>query len=88
MLGLVGVPPSAEDALPVNIAAMITFGQRLIGIMEGDSDPRTFIPELIAAHRDGRFPFDRLVRTFPLAAINEAVAAQKRGDCVKVVLIP
>ena len=88
MLGLVGVPPSAEDALPVNIAAMITFGQRLIGIMEGDSDPQTFIPELIAAHRDGRFPFDRLIRTFPLAEINEAVAAQKRGDCVKVVLIP
>ena len=88
MLGLVGVPPTAKDVLPVNIAAMITFGQRLIGIMEGDSDPQTFIPELIAAHRDGRFPFDRLVRTFPLAEVNEAVAAQKRGDCVKVVLIP
>ena len=88
MLGLVGVPPSPGDALPINIAAMITFGQRVIGIMEGDSDPQTFIPELIAAHRDGRFPFDRLVRTFPLAEINEAVAAQKRGDCVKVVLIP
>lgn len=88
MLGLVGVPPRAEDALSINIAGMITFGQRVIGIMEGDSDPQSFIPELVAAHRDGRFPFDRLVRTFPLDRINEAIAAQARGDCVKVVLIP
>ena len=67
---------------------MITFGQRVVGIMEGDSDPQTFIPQLIAAHRDGRFPFDRLVQTFPLAEINEAIAAQARGECIKVVLIP
>ncbi|WP_179504991.1 MULTISPECIES: NAD(P)-dependent alcohol dehydrogenase [unclassified Sphingomonas] len=88
MLGLVGVPARAEDALAINLACMITYGQRIVGIMEGDSDPQRFIPELIAAHRAGQFPFDRLVKTFPLAAINEAVLAQKRGDCVKVVLIP
>ncbi|KTT71624.1 NAD(P)-dependent alcohol dehydrogenase [Sphingomonas endophytica] len=88
LLGLVGVPPNAGDTLTINIAGMITYGQRVIGIMEGDSDPRTFIPELIAAHRAGRFPFDRLVRTFALADINDAIAAQARGGCVKVVLIP
>ncbi len=88
MLGLVGVPPRAEDALTINIAGMITYGQRVVGIMEGDSDPQSFIPELIAAHRDGRFPFDKLVTTYPLAEINAAIAAQARGDCVKVVLIP
>ncbi len=88
MLGLVGVPPKADDAVAINIAGMITYGQRVVGIMEGDSDPQTFIPELIAAHRAGRFPFDRLVKTFPLADINAAIDAQRRGDCVKVVLIP
>ena len=88
MLGLVGVPPRAEDAISLNLAGMITYGQRVVGIMEGDSDPQTFIPELIAAHRDGRFPFDRLVQTFPMSAINEAIAAQARGECVKVVLLP
>jgi len=88
MLGLVGVPGKAEAALTINIAGMITYGQRVVGIMEGDSDPQSFIPELIAAHRNGQFPFDRLVQTFPLTEINEAIEAQKRGDCVKVVLIP
>lgn len=88
LLGLVGVPPEAEDCVSINLAAMITFGQRVIGIMEGDSDPQTFIPELIKAHQDGDFPFDRLVTTFPLQDINLAIEAQKRGECVKVVLIP
>ncbi|UVO51037.1 NAD(P)-dependent alcohol dehydrogenase [Sphingomonas sp. SUN019] len=88
LIGLVGVPATADATLTVNIAAAITFGQRIIGIMEGDSDPQVFIPELIAHHRAGRFPFDRLIRTYPLAEINEAIAAQARGECVKVVLIP
>jgi aryl-alcohol dehydrogenase len=88
MLGLVGVPARADSTLSINIAAMITHGHRLVGIVEGDSDLQTLIPELIALHRTGRFPFDRLVKTFPLARINEAVAAQHRGDCVKAVLIP
>lgn len=88
LLGLVGVPPRADDALPLNLAAAITFGQRVMGIMVGDSDPQTFIPELIAHHRAGRFPFDRLITTYPLTDINEAIAAQARGDGVKIVLIP
>lgn len=87
-LGLVGVPSSAESVLPVNIAGMITFGHRVIGIVEGDSDLHSFIPELIALHRAGHFPFDRLVTIWPLAEINAAIAAQHRGECIKVVLEP
>jgi aryl-alcohol dehydrogenase len=88
MLGLVGVPPRPEDALAINLAGVITFGHRVIGIIEGDSDLDGFIPELIALHRAGNFAFDRLVKTFPLAEINEAIAAQARGECIKAVLIP
>ncbi len=87
-IGLVGVPAKSEASINVNIAALMTPGHRIIGIIEGDSDPQVFIPELIAHHAAGRFPFDRLITTFPLAEINEALAAQARGECIKVVLIP
>lgn len=66
----------------------MTPGHRIIGIIEGDSDQQTFIPELLAHHAAGRFPFDRLIRTFPLADINAAIAAQTSGECLKVVLVP
>lgn len=88
LLGLVGVPPRADSTLSVNLVSLITYGHRIHGIIEGDSDLDGFIPELVALHRAGRFPFDRLIQTFPLDQINEAVAAQARGDCVKAVLIP
>lgn len=87
-IGLVGVPAKADAALNVRIAGLMTPGHRIIGIIEGDSDPQTFIPELIAHHAAGRFPFDRLIKTFPLDRINEAIAAQARGECIKVVLVP
>ncbi len=88
MLGLVGVPPKPESSISINLATFITYGHRIVGIIEGDSDLDGFIPELIALNRKGVFPFERLVQTFPLEKINEAVAAQHRGDCIKAVLIP
>jgi aryl-alcohol dehydrogenase len=88
MLGLVGVPPRPESSIAINLASVITYGHRIIGIVEGDSDLDGFIPELLTLHRAGRFPFDRLVSTFPLARINEAVKAQHEGKCIKAVLIP
>lgn len=88
LLGLVGVPPRPESSLSINLAAFITYGHRIHGIIEGDSDLDSFIPELVDLYRAGRFPFDRLIQTFPLADINCALEAQARGDCVKAVLIP
>ncbi|MET0545217.1 MAG: NAD(P)-dependent alcohol dehydrogenase [Caulobacterales bacterium] len=88
MLGLVGIPPKPESSVSVNLASLITYGHRIVGIIEGDSDLETFIPELITLHRQGRFPFDKLLSIFPLTQINEAIAAQHRGDCIKAVLTP
>lgn len=88
LLGLVGVPPKPESSLTINLASLITYGHRIHGIIEGDSDLDGFIGELIALHGAGRFPFDRLITTFPLDRINEAVERQHRGECVKAVLLP
>jgi len=42
---------------------------------------------LIELYRDGKFPFDRLIKTFPLNQINEAIAASQRGDVIKPVVV-
>jgi aryl-alcohol dehydrogenase len=73
MLGLVGVPPKPESSIAINLASVITYGHRIIGIVEGDSDLDGFIPELIALHRAERFPVEKLVTLYPLSQINEAV---------------
>lgn len=65
----------------------LLLGRTLSGVIEGDADPQEFIPRLIDLHRDGRFPFDRLITTFPFERINEAIEAAVSGAVVKPVVV-
>ncbi len=77
-------PPGTEVAINPNA---LLGGKALRGAVEGDADPRRFIPWLLDRHRAGRFAHQRLVTTYPFAAINEAVADMKAGRVVKPVLL-
>ena len=82
--GLVGVG-AAEYTLDANLLLM---GRTVKGVIEGDAVPQTFIPKMIELWRQGRFPFDRLVTSYPLDQINQAEADTQSGKVVKPVLIP
>ncbi|MET0899805.1 MAG: NAD(P)-dependent alcohol dehydrogenase [Mycobacterium sp.] len=64
----------------------LLLGRTLTGVIEGDADPQTFIPELLRLWQEGRFPFDRLVRTYPFTEINDALAAAADGSVLKPVI--
>ncbi|GAA1004761.1 NAD(P)-dependent alcohol dehydrogenase [Nocardiopsis tropica] len=82
-LAVVGLgAPSAE--LPVML--IMTRGVRVIGVIEGDSEPSEFLPELAQAVREGRLPVDRIVT--PFADFDEAWSAAKEGTAVKPVWVP
>ena len=66
----------------------MTLGQSVKGIIEGDSDPDVFLPELLKHYEEGRLPIDKLIKTFKLSEINEAIADQHSGGCVKAILLP
>jgi len=86
VMGLVGVPSAMEAALAVPVVPAITYGWTVKGIIEGDSDPQSFLPQLVGLHGAGKLPIDRFVRTYPFAAINEAIADSHSGACIKAVL--
>jgi aryl-alcohol dehydrogenase len=85
VLGIVGIPP-AGTPLPGDLGTVLTLGQTVRGIIEGDSDPDVFLPVLIDHWRAGRLPLEMLIQVFPFDQINNAIVAQHSGDCVKVVL--
>ncbi|MDT5360796.1 MAG: aryl-alcohol dehydrogenase [Mycobacterium sp.] len=87
-LGLIGVPADPQAVFSVGLFQPTLLGLTIRGIVEGDADPKTFIPYLLDLHGQGKFPFDKLITTMPLAQINEAVAAQHRGEVLKAVLTP
>ena len=77
-------PAGTEFHLDMN---SVLFGRSVRGIIEGDSVPRVFIPRLIDLYKQGRFPFDKLISTYPFTEINQAVEDVESGKVIKPVLL-
>lgn len=76
-------PVGSEAVLDVN---MLLFGRSLRGVIGGDVAPEVCIPALLALHRQGRFPVDRLLRHYDFADINAAIGDIAAGDVLKPVI--
>ncbi|MFB7938184.1 NAD(P)-dependent alcohol dehydrogenase [Streptomyces sp. NPDC056049] len=83
-LGLVARLPTALSLEP----GTLDRGRAVRHICEGDAVPGLLIPRLTALWQAGRFPFEQLIRTYPLADVNEAERDCEAGRVVKPVLIP
>ena len=86
MTGLMGLVGIQQGAISIDGTALI--GKTLTSILEGGADPQVVIPQLIELWQAGRFPFDRLIETFPLSEINAAEQASLSGRVIKPVLLP
>jgi aryl-alcohol dehydrogenase len=69
-------------------AGVLLGGRTLTYVMEGDAVPQLLVPRLAGWWATGRFPVDRLVRTYPLTAVDRAETDMRSGDVVKPVLLP
>lgn len=83
--GFVGGAPKGME-VTVDVEHMMTGGRALRGIILGDCDPDVFIPQMADLFERGRFPIDRIIRTYPFAEINKAVEDSEHGTTVKPVL--
>jgi aryl-alcohol dehydrogenase len=82
--GLIGVAPfGVEVSLDMQT---ILNGRTVRGIVEGDSIPDIFIPQLIELYKLGRFPFDRMIKFYPFDQINQAADDSEKGRTLKAVL--
>lgn len=81
LLGI-GIPEFAMD-----VRSVISGGKTVRGVIEGDAVPQEFIPRLIALHRDGRLPLEKLIRTYAFDQIDAAFADAANGEAIKPVLI-
>lgn len=82
-VAIVGVTPQMEIDVHNDLMAE---GKGMIGVIEGDSVPRVFIPQLVAFYKAGQFPFDRLVRFYGFVEIEKAFEHSASGETVKPVL--
>jgi len=84
-LAVVGAPALGTRA-SYDVNDLILNGRSITGVVEGDSNPKEFIPDLIELYRQGKFPFDELVTYYDFEEIQQAVEDSERGDSIKPVL--
>lgn len=82
---LAGAPPPGDRA-GVDIGSLLFTQQRLSMVVEGAAVPHEFIPRLVRLYQAGLFPFDRMIKTYPLTEINTALADAENGATIKPVV--
>ncbi len=80
--GIVGAA-APGTMFQADVSHLMSGGRAVRGIVEGDADPKTFIPQLVALHQSGRFPFDRLIRLYPFESIIDAFEDSHSGAAIK-----
>ena len=85
--GTCGFVTSPWDGTELSVSVRnLLVGRKLRGIIQGNSNPATFIPLLVDHYMGGRFPFDKLVRFYPFDGIAQAFHDSEEGVTVKPIL--
>jgi aryl-alcohol dehydrogenase len=66
--------------------AFLQFGRVVRGVIQGESHPREFIPQLVDFLAAGKMPVERMITFYPLADINRAAQDSTSGTAIKPVL--
>jgi Zn-dependent alcohol dehydrogenase len=83
----VGMPPDGQPA-GFDAGALAHDGKRIVGSKLGSSRPATDIPRIAGLYLEGRLRLDELVTaTYPLEEINAALAAMRRGEAIRNVIV-
>ena len=84
---MVGLPASG-DKLNLEVVNFADANQIMMGNKMGSTRPSLDIPRLVALYQEGRLKLDELVtKRYPLEEINEAIAAVKRGEALRNVIV-
>ena len=86
-VAMLGVPHNPEAVLPLSVLGFLASGVTLKGVIEGDTIPDSFIPELYSWYEQGKLPLEKLVSTYNFEDINQAIDDQLAGKVMKPVIV-
>lgn len=79
-----GLPQGSEAVIDSN--DLRSRNKTITGVVEGNSVPKVFIPQLIDFYRSGKFPFDKMVTFYDFDEINNAGSDAHSGKSIKPIL--
>ena len=81
----VGVAPSGAK-ISVDPLQFLLFSKQYIGVREGDSVPKEYIPKLVEMQREGHFPVEKLVKVYDYKDMEQALHDLHEGTTIKPVI--
>lgn len=81
---VVGAPPLGTE-VSFEVQSLLP-GKRIIGVTLGDGEPETLIPQLVALHKAGQLPLEKLVKHYALDELDSAAADMHHGATIKPVI--
>lgn len=83
-LVLIGGAPAGASFSLDHLSTL--WGKRVLGVLGGGGHSRQLIGGLVELYRQGRFPFERLVRYYELKDIDQALEDSRTGEVIKPIL--
>lgn len=80
------ISPNFGQKYPFSPTDVFKGAKSLFGIIQGSAIPRIFLPKILSWYEQGKFPLDRLIKTYPFTEINRAAKATKDGETIKAIL--
>ncbi len=81
---LIGIGGNVEFNIMQDLLAE---SKKIAGVVEGDSIPQEFIPQLIKYYQEGKFSFDRLIKLYEFNDINQAFEDFENNKTMKPVVV-
>lgn len=74
------------DRWDVSMADHMNSGRQIIGCVQGDAVPQTYVREIVSWYLDGKFPVEKLVRLYPIEEWQQALEDMQDGTAIKPVM--
>ncbi|KAM0747507.1 alcohol dehydrogenase [Meredithblackwellia eburnea MCA 4105] len=79
--------PGPGHAIPFEIHDNLLASKTYTGLTEGDSNPVEFVPFLIKLFEEGKFPVDKISKTYTIDEFDHAVHAMHSGEVIKPIIV-
>lgn len=86
----VGTTPM-EAKLELPVWAFMVTGKQYIGAIEGQVTPSVFIPKMLEWNKEGKFPYEKFMKTFAIGEKGEgfehAIEGMHKGEVIKPIIV-
>lgn len=78
----------SQDSLEFNPYLDLVMSRReIVGVIMGDIVPQLAVPKLVEYYKEGKFPFDKLIKYYKFEDINQAARDSTTGETIKPIMI-